>query len=112
MENYKTIITKVEDWAGQKVLSSKPVGGGCVSKAEFLSFEDGSTCFMKTSRSAPDVFEKEAKGLHELRKAGSLRVPEVLYFDQDCLLLEQIKQGNQTYDFFSSFGRQLARLHQ
>jgi len=112
MENYKTIIAKVEDWAGQKVLSSKSIGGGCISKAEFLSFEDGSTCFMKTAHSAPDVFEKEAKGLQELRKAGCIRVPDVLYFDQDCLLLEHIKQGRQSYDFFSIFGRQLARLHQ
>lgn len=112
MENYSTIISKVEDWAGQKVLSTKPIGGGCISKAEFLSFEDGSTCFMKTSHTAPDVFEKEAKGLQELRKAGCIRVPKVLFFDQDCLLLERIQQGEPAFDFFTNFGRQLARLHQ
>tara|TARA_R110001583_G_scaffold99969_1_gene245569 strand:+ start:5732 stop:6604 length:873 start_codon:yes stop_codon:yes gene_type:complete len=112
MENYRAIISKVEDWAGQKVLSSKSISGGCISKAELLTFEKGSTCFMKTRCSAADVFEKEAKGLHELKKSGAIRVPEVLYLDQDCLLLEPIHIGEQSPEFFSNFGRKLARLHQ
>lgn len=112
MENYRTIISKVEDWAGQKVLSTKSIGGGCISKAELLTFEKGNTCFMKTTCSAPDVFEKEAKGLLEIRKASCIRVPDVLFVDQDCLLLEQIHIGEQGFDFFTNFGRQLARLHQ
>lgn len=112
MENYRTIISKVEDWAGQKVMSTKSISGGCISKAEILTLEKGSTCFMKTKCSAADVFEKEAKGLQELKKANAIRVPEVLFVDEDCLLLEQIHLGTQNYDFFSNFGRQLARLHQ
>ena len=39
---------------------------------------------------------KEAKGLKELKKSGAIRVPEVLYVDLDCLLLEQIHIGEQT----------------
>ncbi|RZT96059.1 fructosamine-3-kinase [Ancylomarina subtilis] len=112
MENNRSIISKVEDWAGQKVVSARPVGGGCISKSELLTFEKGSTCFIKTACSASDVFEKEAKGLQELKKAGCIRVPEVLFVDKDCLLLEQIHIGEQGSDFFSNFGRQLARLHQ
>ena len=112
MENYRTIISKVEDWAGQKVMSTKSVGGGCISKAEMLTFEKGNTCFIKTRCSSADVFEKEAKGLHELKKANAIRVPEVLFVDEDCLLLEQIHLGEQNPEFFSNFGRQLARLHQ
>lgn len=112
MENYRTIISKVEDWAGQKVMSTKSIGGGCISKAEMLTFEKGESCFMKTRCSAADVFGKEAKGLQELKKANTIRVPEVLFVDQDCLLLEQIHIGEQAPEFFSNFGRQLARLHQ
>ncbi|MRT93601.1 fructosamine kinase family protein [Ancylomarina sp. 16SWW S1-10-2] len=113
MEKYRTIISKLEDWAGQKVLSTKTKGGDDgISKVDLLTFEKGNTCFLKTGNCAVDVFEKEAKGLHELRKAKAIRVPEVLYVDQDCLLLEEIHIGWQSPDFFSNFGRQLARMHQ
>ncbi len=112
MENYRRIISKVEDWAGQKLVSSKSIGDNRTSKVELLSFEKGSTCFMKSSSSAPDMFLKEAKGLHEIKKSSSIRVPEVFFVDEDCLLLEHVHISKQGYDFFSNFGRQLARMHQ
>ena len=75
MEKYRTIISKLEDWAGQKVLSAKTKGGDDgISKVDLLTFEKGNTCFLKTGNCAVDVFEKEAKGLHELRKAKAIRV--------------------------------------
>lgn len=112
MEKARAIKLKIEDWAGKKVVRSKALTGGCVSDAQLLTFEDASTCFMKTACAYPDAFQQEAKGLQELKKANCIRIPEVLYVDQDCLLLEEIKLGEQSDHFFADFGRQLARLHQ
>jgi len=113
MEKYRSIISKLEDWAEQKVLSIKSVGNdGGISKVELITFKNEASYFLKTGSSTVDVFEKEARGLSELKKAKAIRVPKVFYVDHDCLLLEEIHRGRQSSDFFSNFGRQLARMHQ
>ncbi|MDZ7623501.1 MAG: fructosamine kinase family protein [Ignavibacteriaceae bacterium] len=47
---------------------------------------------MKYNPSASnDMFIKEANGLKELAKANAIRIPEVLSFDEDYILLEYIR---------------------
>ncbi len=57
------------------------------------------------------MFLKEANGLKELAKSNSIRVPEVLGFEEDYILLEYIVPGNKKKNFFEEFGRCFAKLH-
>ena len=83
---------------------------------------DGSNYFLKYNPSTSnDMFIKEANGLKELSKANAIRIPEVLSFDEDYILLEYILTGNKNLpaamlwqagkNFFEEFGRSFAEMH-
>ncbi|MBT8046958.1 MAG: phosphotransferase [Xanthomonadales bacterium] len=88
------------------------VGGGCIADARVAVFADGSQVFIKTLENAPGMFECEATGLRELARAGAIRVPEVLAVGNNALVLELIRATARRPDFFESFGRAFAHLHQ
>lgn len=97
---------------------STPVGGGCINRASLIELADGRRYFLKSNPNPlPRLFESEAEGLRALRKAGSLRVPEVVATGggQDGLphfiLMEYIPTGRPGPGFFEKFGRGFAQLH-
>ena len=106
-----SIIERVEDWAGKKVIKANALAGGCIAQANKILFEDKSLCFLKAGAGLSDTFQKEANGLKELRKANCIRVPEVLAVDEEFLILEYIEEGAKRPGFFAKFGEQLAALH-
>lgn len=63
----------------------------------------------------PTIFEKEAKGLKLIRATEVLHAPEVIFYDQTSsetfILLEYIESYPENKDFWSNFGKALARLH-
>lgn len=87
--------------------------GGSIGDARRLLLADGRRFFFKTQRGAPfpGLFEAEAAGLAELRRAGVLRVPAQVAITPEFLLLEQIEIRGPGAGFFAAFGRELARLH-
>ncbi len=112
------------------------VSGGCISSALKLKTKTGEDYFLKlndlpsslpallrrsTSQrlaghaymppKAGDMFLKEANGLRELRKAGSLRVSQVILAEESFILLEYIRQGSRHPKFFEDFGRRFAEMH-
>ena len=77
-----------------------------------LQWHNGSNYFLKYNSSASnDMFIKEANGLKELSKANAIRIPEVLSFDEDYILLEFIPTGSRKKNFFEEFGRRFAEMH-
>ena len=83
----------VVDWlAAQgdgRVISTQPVGGGCISNGTLLKTDEGTTFFLKTNSQSPaDMFQREAEGLAAIRVAGGPRVPKVYLVEADLLLLE------------------------
>ncbi|MEE4218245.1 MAG: fructosamine kinase family protein [Xanthomonadales bacterium] len=92
-------------------LELSPVGGGCIADSRIATFADGSSVFVKSAASAPDLFPREAEGLAALAGAGAIPVPRVLAVDSTALVLEHIRQGPRKLRFFESFGRNFARLH-
>ena len=73
---------------------------------------DNSNYFLKYNPSiSNDMFIKEANGLKELAKSDAIRIPEVLGFDDDYILLEYISTGNKKKNFFEEFGRSFAEMH-
>ncbi|MFZ1519755.1 MAG: fructosamine kinase family protein, partial [Ignavibacteriaceae bacterium] len=108
-ENIRIII---EEALNDKVVDSHSVSGGCINDSKIIVTKSDKNFFLKSNVKNPtDMFLKEANGLRELRKPNVIRVPEVIYSDNELILLETIEPGKRRNDFFEDFGRKLAQLH-
>jgi fructosamine-3-kinase len=109
----------LEAFTGQKnrITSSHPISGGSINQAVKLYYGD-QPFFLKWNHANrfPGMFEAEANGLRLLRSAGNIFIPETIGTGADnhhgFLLLEYVKTGNPTKDFWAAFGHQLGALHQ
>jgi len=107
-----SIKKKVEDFLKSRIIDFQPVGGGCISNALKIKSQNGEFYFLKTNSSAKnDMFIKEAHGILELQKANAIKVPSVLLFDNEFLLIDYISSGKKHKDFSENFGRKFALLH-
>jgi protein-ribulosamine 3-kinase len=112
MISEEKIKTKIEEKLGSKIKSFTSLSGGCISDAYKITTNDKSVFFLKYNPSTSnDMFVREANGLTELAKSDAIRVPEVLGFDDDYILLEYISTGNKKKNFFEEFGRNFAEMH-
>lgn len=106
------IKNKIEQKLGTKIKSLTSLSGGCISDAFKVTIANGSNFFLKYNSSASnDMFIKEANGLKELAQANAIRIPEVLSFDEEYILLEFIPTGSRNKNFFDDFGRKFAEMH-
>lgn len=101
---------------GLEVVSSRPVGGGCISEAAWVELSDGTSRFVKSSSlGVTDMYEREVEGLEALAAVGGVRVPRGARAGRAggrrFLLMEAIATGSAGAGFFRSFGRRLADLH-
>jgi fructosamine-3-kinase len=112
MISEEKIKARIEEKLGSKIKSISSLSGGCISDAFKVTMDNGSNFFLKYNSSASnDMFIKEANGLNELTKANAIRIPEVLSFDEDYILLEFIPTGSRKKNFFEDFGRRFAEMH-
>ena len=103
---------KIEEILKEKITNQYSVSGGCINDAKILHTDSGKQFFIKTNYdNLPGMFLNEANGLRELLKANAIRVPQVIYVEEDFILLEAIKSGTKSNNFFEDFGRRFARLH-
>ena len=106
------IKTRLEEKLGTKIKSFSSLSGGCISDAYKIVTDENSAFFLKyNSGTSNDMFIKEANGLNELANANSIRIPKVLEYDEDYILLEFITSGNKKKNFFEDFGRSFAEMH-
>ncbi len=113
----KKLIKHLENLLSERIISTKPLSGGDINEAFLLTTNNREMVVKINSVSKfPGMFKAEARGLKELMDANIFKIPEVLFFGKDVdvsfLLLEYIKSGNKTPDFWSIFGERLASLHQ
>ncbi len=98
-----------------QLITSVPVGGGCINHAAKLTTGIGSYFIKWNSLEEADLFKKEAKDLSLLREKAEVKIPEVLSHGQEgdkaYLLLEWIDTGYTSNDFWEIFGQKLARMH-
>ena len=112
MISEEKIKARIEEKLGSKIKSFNSLSGGCISDAFKVTTVDGLNYFLKYNPSiSNDMFVKEANGLKELTKANAIRIPEVLSFDKDYILLEYIPTGNKSKNFFEEFGENFAEMH-
>jgi protein-ribulosamine 3-kinase len=112
MTSEEKIKVRIEEKLGTKIKSFTSLSGGCISDAYKVTTKDGAKYFLKYNPAISfDMFIKEANGLKELSKANAIRIPEVLGFDEDYMLLEFILSGGKGNKFFEEFGKQFAEMH-
>jgi fructosamine-3-kinase len=106
------IKSRIGNKLGQRIKIMSSLSGGCISDAYKLTTSEGSNYLLKyNSGISNDMFEKEANGLKELTKPNAIRIPNVISFDKDYILLEFITSGSKKKNFFEDFGRRFAEMH-
>lgn len=100
-----------------RILSTHPLGGGCINHAIKLHSSEG-IFFLKWNSSAPnDMFLREAEGLTEMKNANSgLIIPEVIWSKEidetpGLLLTSFLNPPLDLGGYDDRLGRGLARLH-
>lgn len=90
----------------------EPLSGGCISAAYALHFSDRPSVFVKHNTAVPaDFFAAEATGLQALSQVGSLRVPEVLHYSAEIIVMELIDAAPANENYWLALGAGLAALH-
>lgn len=106
------IKIRFEEKLGNKISKITSLSGGCISDAYKITTKDNSNFLLKYNPLvSSDMFMKEANGLIELSKSMTIRIPAVLGFDKDYILLEYISAGNKSKKFFENFGKNFAKMH-
>ncbi len=107
------VSSLVEHALKKEVASVTQVGGGSISTATKVTLSDGEIVFVKVSLQRKDMFPKEANGLRELASAHAVRIPGVMFVDENILVLEFLPSSSPSNrkKFFEEFGRQFAALH-
>jgi len=111
--NLKTEVkNKINEFLNSEIDSISSLAGGCISNAYKIITKSKMKYFLKINDSAgTDMFVKEAHGLNELKKADTIRVPEVIAFDNEFILLEFLDTGRKSKRFLEDFGINFAKLH-
>lgn len=108
----KTLKNKIEQEINDQIEEIRSVSGGCISDAYMLNLSKGNDLFLKVNSSGnSDMFIKEAHGLQELKKADAIKIPDVISFDRNYILLEFIHSVRKQNNFSEDFGRKFALMH-
>ena len=86
-QNFKEIITNV---TGSRPLQFRPMGGGCVADVREVVLKNGQVIVAKIGEAGGNL-ELEGFMLKYLRNPGGLPVPDVLYADDELLLMSMLK---------------------
>ena len=98
------------------VLSTRPVGGGCINEGIALRTTRGNFFLKWNRRAGHRFFQVEAEGLEALAASDAVRVPAVVARsgtgdEVAWLLLEWIEEGRPGRESWNRLGRELAALH-
>ncbi|BBL79504.1 aminoglycoside phosphotransferase [Rubrobacter xylanophilus] len=81
----------VEGALGERLVSARPLGGGCIGEVYKVELSDGTPLVAKVDREGGAQLECEAYMLRYLRQRSGLPVPEVLHCSQNLLLMEFVE---------------------
>jgi fructosamine-3-kinase len=103
---------EIELATGRRVVSTQPVGGGCINEGWRAELDDGRVVFVKTrSDVPPDEYANEAAALEWLAEPQAVNVPAVLGHSPRVLALEWIEEGPLSSGGAERLGRGLAAVH-
>lgn len=103
-----------------KIVQSRRIAGGDINDAYGLVLSDGTRLFMKSNaKQNQSFFTAEAAGLYAIAQTGAIHTPHLLCSGTDeerggisFLLMEFIDSGHRAANYWETFARQLAALHQ
>ncbi len=91
----RVVAEGVEAALGERLLSARPLGGGCIGEVYRAELSDGSVVVAKVDREAEANLDREAYMLRYLREKSDLPVPEVYHGSETLLLMEFVEGSNQ-----------------
>jgi len=97
----------VEAHLGERLLSARPLGGGCIGEVYKVEMGDGTELVAKVDREGEAHLEREAYMLRYLRERSELPVPEVFHGSERLLLMEFVEGSSR---FSEGAERQAAEL--
>ncbi len=92
----KIVAEGIEASLGGRLLSVRPLAGGCIGEVYRAELSDGSAVVAKVDRAGTSHLEREAYMLRYLREESGLPVPEV-YHSSEKLLLMQFMEGESSF---------------
>lgn len=100
----------LENILNQKIISIQNSLGGCIANSQVIKTINGETYFVK-QYSNSKINKTEANGLLEIQNSNSIRVPKVIFVNNEYLILEYINSKTKMNNFSEIFGRQFATMH-
>jgi fructosamine-3-kinase len=92
----KIVAEGIEAHLGERMLSVRPLGGGCIGDVYRAELGEGTPLVAKVDREGESHLEREAYMLRYLREKSDLPVPEV-YYGSEKLLLMQFIDGSSRF---------------
>ena len=92
----RIVAEGVEAHLGERLKSSRPMGGGCIGEVYRVELEDGTPLVAKVDRGGGSHLDREAYMLRYLREESDLPVPEV-YHGSETLLLMEFVEGSSRF---------------
>jgi len=92
----KIVAEGVGAHLGERLLSVRPHGGGCIGEVYRVELEEGPPLVAKVDREGESHLEREAYMLRYLRQKSELPVPKV-YHGSEKLLLMQFIEGSSRF---------------
>ncbi len=92
----RIVAEGVEAHLGERMLSVRPLGGGCIGEVYRVELEDGTPLVAKIDREGASHLEREAYMLRYLREKSDLPVPDV-YHGSETLLLMEFVEGSSRF---------------
>jgi fructosamine-3-kinase len=87
----RIIADGVEVALGERLLSARPLGGGCIGEVYRVELEDGTPLVAKVDPRGEAHLDREAYMLRYLREKSELPVPEVFHGSETLLLMEFVE---------------------
>jgi predicted unusual protein kinase regulating ubiquinone biosynthesis (AarF/ABC1/UbiB family) len=87
----RLIADGVEAALGERLLSARPLGGGCIGEVYRAELENGTPVVAKVDRGGEPRLDREAYMLRYLRENSGLPVPAVYHSSPELLLMEFVE---------------------
>jgi len=87
----RLIADGVEAALGERLVSARPLGGGCIGEVYRAELENGTPVVAKVDRGGEAHLDREAYMLRYLRENSGLPVPEVYHSSAKLLLMEFVE---------------------
>jgi fructosamine-3-kinase len=108
----KIVAEGVEAHLGERLLSMRPLGGGCIGEVYRAELEEGTPLVAKVDREGESHLEREAYMLRYLRQKSDLPVPKVYHGSEKLLLIQFIEGSSRFSEGAERHAAELlARLH-